>query len=418
VSTCRSRTDCRLCGSTELITVGKLAPTPPANDFRTADRLGETQPKYPLELRLCGKCFHLQLGHVVDPTLLFADYVYVSGTSPSFVRHFQSYADIVWNMVDGQEGDLAVDIGSNDGTLLKAFADLGARVSGIDPAKRIAEAASAAGIPTRAAFFSMETAQDILDSEGRAKIITANNVCAHIDDLEAVILAVRYLLAPDGLFAFEVSYLRDVLEQTLFDTIYHEHLDYHSIAPLEGFLGRLGLKLIHAERVSSHGGSVRLYAAHSDSGRHPTKALQALIASEKSAGLFEESTYRKFFDHIARAGAALVTEIKTAREQGRRIAGFGAPAKATTLLHQFELTGDDLAYIVDDSPWKQGLFSPGLNIPIVAVEHLEEEPVDDLLLLAWNFAEPIIANNRAFLTAGKRFIVPLPKLNVVTENDI
>lgn len=398
--------------------MGKLAPTPPANDFRTADRLGETQVKYPLELRLCGECFHLQLGHIVDPKLLFSNYVYVSGTSPSFVKHFHRYADAVWGLADGQQGDLVVDIGSNDGTLLKAFSVLGARISGVDPAKRIAAAATAEGVPTRAAFFSMETAQDILDDEGRAKIITANNVCAHIDDLKAVIMAVRHLLAPDGLFAFEVSYLRDVLEQTLFDTIYHEHLDYHAIAPLVGFFERCGLRLIHAERIPSHGGSVRLYAAHADSGRHPTQALQALIAAERATGLLKESTYREFFNHIACAGAALLTEIRTARERGRRIAGYGAPAKATTLLHQFGLSGDDLAYIVDDSPWKQGLFSPGLNIPIVGAEYLEEEPVDDLLLLAWNFAEPIIANNRTFLTAGKRFIVPLPELNVVTEYDI
>lgn len=417
MGTCQRKTICRLCGSGRLEMVFPLAPTPPANAFRSADQLRAPQPTYPLELMHCGACSHLQLGHVVDPVSLFSNYVYVSGTSPSFVAHFDAYANTAWKIANGAVNDLVVDIGSNDGTLLKSFRKLDAKIQGVDPAKRIAEEASQSGIPTIADFFNYEIAAQIIQENGAAKIITANNVCAHIDDLRSVIDAVVHLLRADGLFVFEVSYLLDVLENTLFDTIYHEHLDYHAVTPLVAFLEGAGLTLFHAEKVPSHGGSIRLFAAPLAAKRKPTKALKDLMAVETSLDISNPALYRKFADQITQAGVKLLETIRESQAKGRTLAGYGAPAKATTLMYQFGLTQNDLAYIVDDSSWKQGLYSPGLNIPIVSSDHLADHPVDDLIILAWNFSKPIIDNNRKFLTDGRRFIVPLPNLEVVTEND-
>jgi hypothetical protein len=272
-------------------------------------------------------------------------------------------------------------------------------------------------VPTISAFFSSEITAEIVETAGQARIITANNVCAHIDDLGSVVDAVVTLLAPDGLFVFEVSYLLDVIEKTLFDTVYHEHLDYHALKPLVPFLQTYGLHLFHAERIPSHGGSIRVFAAPEASGRRTSDELTALLAAEEYRGLSEPSVYKSFSRKIQNAGNELSRLIARASAKGRRIAGYGAPAKATTLMYQFGLKPKDLAYIVDDSPWKQGLFSPGLNIPVVPASQLIEDPVDDLLILAWNFTESIIDNNRQFLHSGNRFIVPLPKLKVVSANN-
>lgn len=274
-----------------------------------------------------------------------------------------------------------------------------------------------AGVPTICDFFTEEIAEKIRTEEGHAKIITANNVCAHIDDLSGFFKTVKQLLAIDGIFVFEVSYLLDVLNKTLFDTIYHEHLDYHAVTPLIPCLKRQGMTLFHVERVTSHGGSIRVYAALENKNRQPTAQLKDIIKIEGDARLFTKETYSEFSNTIEVAGQKLRGTLLALRRAGRKLAGYGAPAKATTLMHQFRLNRDDLAYIVDDSIWKQGLFSPGFNIPIVPPSHLSDEPVDDLLILAWNFATPIIKNNRAFLERGGRFIIPLPELRVVTSDD-
>src|SRR5215469_16163821 len=254
---CHRRKTCRLCGGPRLISVLELAPTPPANAFVPREELGKTQQRFPLDVFFCEDCTHAQLLDVVDPSVLFENYVYVSGTSPSFVAHFESYARGIMEQFRPQPGGLVLDIGSNDGTLLRFFQKAGMKVLGIDPARNIAQEATRNGIPTLATFFNPQLAKQLRGEHGPASVITANNVFAHIDNLEGVVEGIRTLLAPDGVFVFEVSYLSDVFEKTLFDTIYHEHLDYHSVKPLVPFFRRLGMELIEAQRVSSHGGSLR-----------------------------------------------------------------------------------------------------------------------------------------------------------------
>lgn len=403
---------CRLCSGVSLPLVMRLAPTPPANAFVPAERLGEIQERFPLDVHLCEDCGHLQLLDVVDPEVLFRDYVYVSSTSPVFVDHFRRYAQDVLGHAALPPQALVVEIGSNDGTLLRFFQERGLRVLGVDPAREIAKHATEAGIETWPSFFSADLARRIRQERGPASVVLANNVFAHIDDLADVTVGVRELLAPSGIFVFEVSYLADVIEKTLFDTIYHEHLSYHSVKPLERFFHRYGLKLIKAERVASHGGSLR-GSVQLAGGPSPVSASVAeLTALEKSMKLDSPETFQAFAANIDRVKSRLGSLLHQLKAQGKSIAGYGAPAKATTLLFHFDL-GDVLDFIVDDSPLKQNLFSPGHHVPVLPSTAIYEQRPDYLLILAWNFAQPIMKNHQAFKDAGGHFVVPLPQLEVI-----
>ena len=389
-----------------------LAPTPPANAFVGEHQLSDPQPSFPLDVFFCGDCHHVQLLDVVDPAVLFENYVYVSGTSPVFVKHFRDYAEAVIGAYAPEPGSLVFDIGSNDGTLLKAFRDRGFRVLGVDPARDIAASATAEGIETVTGFFSATMAEDLLARHGPASVITANNVFAHIDDLGGVLDGVRVLLDDDGVFVFEVSYLVDVFEHTLFDTIYHEHLAYHGVAPLVPFLDAHGMELIGAERVSSHGGSLRAVAQKAGGKRPVSDNVDGLIALERSMGLDKAATYRDFGARIDIVKAELASLLLEKKDQGRSIAAFGAPAKATTLMHHFGIGPDLIDFIVDDSPLKQGLYSPGMHIPVLPSQAIYDRKPDDIVILAWNFAAPIMEKHQAFRQAGGRFIVPLPNVVV------
>jgi len=406
------RDSCRLCRGTDLAKVLALTPTPPANAFVTQAELSTPQAAFPLDVWLCNGCGHVQLLDVVDPRILYAHYVYVSGTSPVFVRHFEQYAQYVRDRFKPVQGSLVLDIGSNDGTLLRFFKDAGHRVLGIEPAEEISEASRSAGIPTLTGFFSDALAQRIVQEHGQAAVVTANNVAAHIDDLAGVMRGVARLLAPDGVFVFEVSYLVDVLEKTLFDTIYHEHLDYHSVEPLVPFFASCGLQLIEALRVDSHGGSLRGVVQRAGGPRKVGASVADLIERERELGLRDANTFREFGARIAKVGSELTSLLTRLKREGKRIAGFGAPAKATTLLYHLGITPQLVDFIVDDSPLKQGRYTPGMHIPVVPAQALYDRGVDYTVILAWNFAEPIMKKHAAWRSSGGRFIVPLPTLEV------
>jgi len=408
----RRRDTCRLCGGSDLVSVLELTPTPPANAFVGEDALGTEQPCYPLDVFFCAGCGHVQLLDVVDPRLLFEDYVYVSGTSLHFVKHFEDYAESVIGRFKPPAGSLVVDIGSNDGTLLSAFRSRGMEVLGVDPARDIAAWATEAGTETMAAFFTPNLAADIRDNRGPARIVTANNVFAHADDLQGIVEGVRTLLDPGGVFVFEVSYLADVIESTLFDTIYHEHLAYHSIKPLNPFFTASGMELFAAKRVPTHGGSIRGMAQVSG-GPHPADgSVRDLIAMEERLGLDKAETYRDFAGRIDKLGQDLKALTAGIKAEGKSIAGFGAPAKATTLMHHFDLGPETVDFIVDDNPLKQGLYTPGHHIPVLPADALYQRNPDYVIVLAWNFAKPIMDKHRGFQERGGRFIVPLPSLQV------
>jgi len=413
-SLCHRRESCRLCGSRDLSLVLQLTPTPPANAFVPASQLSEPQAVFPLDVFFCRACAHVQLLDVVDPRLLFEQYVYVSGTSPAFVAHFQHYAADAIRLLDLKPGDLVIDIGSNDGTLLRFFKEAGMRILGVDPARQIAADATAAGIPTIADFFTPELAARIAAEHGPAALITANNMFAHADRLDRITDGIAGLLKPGGAFVFEVSYLVDVYRNTLFDTIYHEHVAYHSVKPLIPFFRNHGLVMTDAIRVPSHGGSLRGIA------RKPAQdtpavndSLRAAVAEEEALGLDQEATMKRFGRQIDQLKSDLVSLLRALKEKGHSIAGFGAPAKATTLMYHFGLGREVIDFIVDDSPLKQQLFTPGLHVPVLPASAIAEKKPDYLVLLAWNFAKPIMEKNQAYRQAGGHFIIPVPKVEVV-----
>lgn len=406
------RADCRLCGGRELRLVLSLTPTPPANAFVPASALGQAQPVFPLDVFLCMTCGHVQLLDVVDPRLLFENYVYVSSTSPTFVRHFEAYAQAVNDRFRPSRQAFVVDVGSNDGTLLKAFKNKDFRVLGVDPARDIAARATAEGIETWPEFFTVDLARRIRSERGPATIVTANNVFAHADDLAEIATGVRLLLAPDGVFVFEVSYLVDVYEKTLFDTIYHEHLAYHAVKPLRRFFAKHGMELFAVERVASHGGSLRGFAKLGGGPWPADGSVEALVALEDRLGLDRVETLAGFAARIDRLKQELRSLLASLKAEGKRIAGFGAPAKATTLMYHFGLGPDVVDFIVDDSPWKQGLFSPGLHIPVVAAEAIYRRRPDYLVVLAWNFAASIMEKHSRYAGEGGHFIIPLPKVEI------
>jgi len=412
--TCRTRSDCRLCGSRELQRVMSLGATPLANAFVGASELDRPQERFPLDVHLCETCGHVQLLDIVDPELLFRNYVYVSSTSPVFVEHFRRYAEAMRDFMTLPSGSTVVEIGSNDGTLLRMFQQAGMRVLGIDPAREIAANATKAGIETLPEYFDLRLAQRLRAHGWEASLVAANNVFAHADDLHTIVDGVAHLLRPDGLFVFEVSYLRDVVERTLFDTIYHEHVSYHTVKPLVGLFERHGMELIDAIRVDSHGGSLRVIAQRAGGPCSRRPGVDALIGEEGRLGLHDAAAYRTLFEDIQRRKAELTQLLQQLKGDGKKIVGFGAPAKATTLMFSFGLGPETLDYVIDDSPLKQGLYTPGHHIPVVPSSHLYDaaHTPDYALILAWNFAEPIIKKHQAFLDGGGHFIVPLPTVEV------
>lgn len=399
----RVRPDCRLCLSTTLHKVLQLESTPPANEFCKTAGEAKSLEKFPLYLMRCENCGHVQLPVVIDPERLFRNYVYVSGTSPAFVEHFRRYAESMIAQHSLKPGDLVVEIGSNDGTLLRFFRDAGMDVLGIDPAREIARKANEKGVPTKPCFFTRDLAAGIRKSHGAAKLVIANNVFAHADNLSDIALGAFDLLDDGGAFVFEVQYLNDMVGQSLFDMVYHEHLSYHSIVPLCLFFERMGATITKVERVSTHGGSIRCTA----------KAVHGDIRWElPSEPMITSLQWRDLEFRIAQAGNCLRLSLSEAASKGVIVAGFGAPAKMTTLTHRFGIDSRDIAYVIDDSPWKQGLYAPGTAIPVVGVEALHERPVGMIVVFAWNFADSIAAKLRASGFTGK-IVVPLPTLREI-----
>lgn len=358
----------------------------------------------------------MQLLHVISPEILFRHYVYVSGTSSAMREHLRDYAQTAKLFCPVSDDQLVLEFGSNDGTLLRYFKDEGNRVLGVDPAENLAKVATASGIHTLPKFFNPETALEILNTHGKAKLICANHCCAHIDDFLGVVEGVKILLSETGVWIFEVGYLYDVYKKSLFDTVYHEHLDFHTLAPLISCFRQHGLQILHASRHDIQGGALRCYVGWKDTApviEGGTKAVQDLLELETSAGMHMISTFERWNESIRMSGIELRSLLTGLKNAGKRIAAYGAPAKATTLMYHFGITKDDIEFIVDDNPLKQNLISPGLHIPVVAASTLYHEQPDYVLILAWNFADDIMKNHNNFLQDGRRFIIPLPHLRVV-----
>ena len=412
-SVIKRRSSCRLCGMRELDRVVSLKPSPLANSFLDKNKIEEEEISYALDLYFCRNCNHVQLLDVVDPELLFNNYLYVSGTSAQFINHFESYANKVISKYEISRGSFVLEIGSNDGTFLRKFIEKEMEVLGVDPAREIARNATKNGINTWPRFFSQELAAEIYDKIGVPRIIVANNVFAHCDNLSEIIEGVKTLMDQNSILIFEVSYLVDVYEKTLFDTIYHEHLDYHAVRPLKSFFYNHGMKLIDVERVASHGGSIRCAVQLSDGNCKISDAVDRFCDLEIEMGLNTQDLFIQFISRIDSIGRRLKKLLLGIREDGKKIVGFGAPAKSTTLLNHYGIGGDILDYIVDDNKLKQGLYTPGGHIPILPTEKIYENPPDYILILAWNFYKSIVDTHASYFNQGGQFIVPLPEPMIV-----
>jgi SAM-dependent methyltransferase len=409
---CFRRDTCRLCLSRRLELVLPIKPSALADAYIPAERLSEPQERYPLDIFLCLECGHVQLLDVVDPRILFSNYLYVTSVSLGLLEHFKRSADEIVERIAPPEGTLAIDIGSNEGALLKNFREHGLRVLGIDAAKNIAAAANASGIETIADFFTATLAQEIKRKHGAAALVTANNVFAHSDALPDMVEGIRHLLGRDGVFVFEVIYLLDVLEKFTFDTIYHEHLCIHSVKPFESFFRRHGMELFDVQRIRTKGGSIRGFAQPYGGPRAVSGSVGELMALERDAGLDRPEVYRQFNEKLEGIKKDVLGLLNDLRKRGKRIAGYGASATVTTLVHHLEI-GEMIDFIVDDDKLRQGLFSPGYHIPVVPASVLGEKRPEYVIILAWQYADAIMKKNQAYLQAGGHFIVPMPHLQVI-----
>jgi SAM-dependent methyltransferase len=410
--TLRRRSTCRLCDGKDLRTVLTLTPSPVADGYVTVEHLDHVQEAYPLRLDMCLSCGHVQMLDIVPPENLFVDYLYETSSSLGLVDHFHQYVDDVFNRYGPSSGALAVDIGSNDGSFLRHFQKKGLTVLGVDPARVIARKATETGIETWPTFFNVEVAKRIRRERGPASVVTANNAFGHSDDLATIAQGVHGLLAPDGIFVFEVSYLADFVSGFLFDTVYHEHLSYHSLKPLQGFLERHGLDLIRAERVLTKGGSLRGFAQKKGGPQSLDPSVSTIIEMEEKQGLFCPETFELLSARIDATKRDLIHLLNDPRLKGKKIVGYGASPSSTTLIYHFEL-GGVLKYLVDDNPLKQGRFSPGVHLPVLPSNVLYERKPDYVLLLAWTYAQPILKKHEDFRRRGGNFILPLPKVELL-----
>lgn len=389
----------------------ELPSTPLANEFTAWDQ-EKLNDLFPLSLVQCEKCAHIQLGHIVNSERLFRKYVYVSGTSKSFVQHFRDFAkDMIVDFGISSESKV-MDIGSNDGTLLKQFQELaGCPVLGIDPARAIAAQASQEGVPTVSEFFTQKLAMGIAKKD-KFDLVCANNVFAHAGNLRDFALGVKELLSEHGVFVFEVSYFYDVVNSLLFDTIYHEHTSYHTLLPLISFFHEIGMEVFDAKYVGSHGGSLRCYVSLKGSRWQKTERFKEAVFREVTNPIDDE-TISSFKERIETRMRMLRSYLATISQNGP-IAGFGAPAKLTTLMYTAGLDSKDVSFIVDDSPLKQGLSTPGTGIPVLNPQRLLDTPSNACIIFAWNFADQIIKSplGQQYLKSGRHFIIPLPEFRI------
>ncbi|GLW74443.1 SAM-dependent methyltransferase [Kitasatospora phosalacinea] len=355
----------------------------------------------------------MSLTHVVDPEVLYRTYPYTTSDSEMMTKHMQRVVEICGDRFGVTAGSFVVEIGSNTGSQLKAFQKAGIRTLGIDPALNIVEVARRRGVETLPDFFSVETAASVKEKYGAPRLILGRHVFAHIDDISGVVEGVRSMLDPDGLFAIEVPYVVDMLQRNEFDTIYHEHLSYFGVGTLATLFERHGLKIVDVERLPVHGGSILVFAGLADGTWATRPIVEELIAGERAFGLDKDGTYEQFALNFASIKEELVSLIRGLRADGKRIVGYGAPAKGNTLLNACGLGLDDLEFCSDTTEFKQGKVLPGTHIPVRAPSEVAVDEVDYYLLLAWNYSEEILKKEQAFLAKGGRFILPNPTPSVV-----
>ena len=402
---------CRSCGSTHSLPVIDLGLQPLANNLLRPEDLGKPEPRFPLAVFVCSDCWLMQITDTVPPVDLFSDYIYFSSFSDAMLRHAK--AAVQKHIAEKKLGkeSFVIEIASNDGYLLKNFVDAGVPCLGFEPAVNIAEVARNNGVETHCEFFGQNTASALRDQKGRADLILGNNVFAHAPDTNDFVAGVAELLKPDGWVVFEFPYGVEMIEKVEFDTIYHEHVYFFTLTPLVSLFARHGMEVFHVERLPIHGGSLRLYACKK--GAEPIRAtVTETLDAEARLGVTGAAYYERFSEQAAKVKADMITFLAEQKAAGKRVAAYGASAKGSTLLNYIGEAAGSLEFIADRSTYKQGRLSPGLHIPILPAEELAARAPDYAVLLVWNFAEEVMAQQQDFRAKGGRFVIPLPKLTV------
>ena len=406
--------NCRGCGAADLRLVLSLGLMPPSNALLTRPQLAESEARYPLDLAFCPACALAQITVSVDPAELFDEYAYFSSYSTTMLAHAEAIAQRMIHERHLGSGSLAVEIASNDGYLLQNYVRIGVPALGIDPARNVVVAALERGVETLCEFFDEDLAEALRDSGRRASVLHANNVLAHVPDVNGVVRGIGRVLADDGIAVIETPYVRDLVERLEFDTIYHEHLFYYSLTALDRLFERNQLRIVDVERIPIHGGSLRVFAAPAATEPSPRPAVAALLEEEGRLSLASLDYFEGFASRIEALKGQLLTLLGALKDKGHRIAAYGAAAKGTVLLNAFDIGRERIDFVADRSDYKRGRYMPGVHIPVVGPEALLAEMPDEVLLLAWNFADEILEQQAEYRRRGGRFIIPAPVPEVIS----
>lgn len=409
------RSNCRICGSSRLVRFLSLGEMPLADAFVECEDLKKPEAMFPLDVAVCEECNLVGLMHVVDQKLLFGDnYAFYTSGSPQAVLHFREYAHTVMKRFPELAKKLTIDIASNDGVLLRPFKELGAKVLGIEPAKNVAIVAHAAGIDMIINFFSKKCAEKIVEERGRVGLVLANNVVAHVDNVVDFMEGVKILLDSEGVFIFEVQYFPNLLFKNQFDNIYHEHRSFFALRPLVRLFEKVGMTIFDIQEVDTQGGSIRVFAGHTHKSRNIEPIVGRMQQAELDMGLNKIETYMGFTDRVNNIKKELISILSDLKCQGKKIVGYGAPAKGNTLLNFCGISTQYIDYIVDKTHFKHGKFTPGMHIPVYPIEKIQEEGSPDYyLLLVWNYASGILKQEEKFRKNGGKFIIPIPNPHIV-----
>lgn len=406
---------CRFCAQELTQTFVDLGSTPLANSYLKHKADIATEKSYPLHARVCGSCKLVQVADAVPAEDIFSDYAYFSSFSPSWVEHARQYCLKLTDALNLDETSLVMEVASNDGYLLKHFVDKNIPVLGVEPAANVAAVAEKAGVKTDVAFFGVETARRLVHQGLKADLMAANNVMAHVPDINDFIAGFDILLADDGVLTIEFPHLLNLIEKAQFDTIYHEHYSYLSLLSVETILGAHNLKVFHVEELGTHGGSLRVFACHKTSDKHETSTgLLEVRAKEKTAGLNTLAAYQNFTPKVETIRRDLIAFLQKAKEEGKSVAGYGAAAKGNTMLNFCGIGADLIDFVVDRNPEKQDTLLPGSHIPVFAPEKIWEEKPDFVLILPWNLATEISTDMSAISEWGGQFVVPVPEVKILS----